>query len=683
MTSPLGFEVVARHGPARAGLLRTRRGVVETPTFMPVATHAHVRGLSMDEVASSQARFCLANTYHLLLRPGPEVIGAFGGVHRFMGWEGGVLTDSGGFQIFSLPGFREISEEGARFRSPYDNQPVLLTPESSVGMQQTLGSDVMMVLDVCLPSTSDEATTQAAMERTHRWALRSLAAKDAKATGQALFGIVQGGVHRRLREASAAFLTAHPFDGFAIGGLAVGEAREALYEVAGYTAPLLPDARPRYLMGVGTPIDLVESVHRGLDMFDCIVPAKMAQQGYAYTFDGLLRLARAEHRTSELPLEAGCPCSTCRGTTRAYLRHLLAGNHQLGARLLTIHNLAMYQRLMQRMRRAIVEGRWEQEYRTLRDALSPPKQGLRQVTGSQRGDFELVTTRSGARAVRHVGHGEVMHPVGPWVEANGLYVTQTKVAERLRESSDEPFRVLDVGLGAAANAVAVLEAARGLGAERGRPLEIVSLELDTTPVQLALEDPAGFPFLAPWRDALAVLLAEGRWESQALSWRLLLGDAQGTLDEADGQFDLVLFDPFSPEANPALWTVDFLRRVRGKAWYQGAQGTLLATYSAATPTRVALLLAGFYVGAGAATGTRQETTLASSQLELLEAPLGARWLERWRRSSARGPHGQAFDDEVQRAVEAHPQFTGLARPGAGARAGGAQGTTVKLPDQGP
>ncbi len=664
MTSPLGFELVARRGAARAGLLFTRRGVVQTPTFMPVATHAHVRGLSMDEVAQSEARICLANTYHLLLRPGPEVIGTFGDVHRFMGWKGGVLTDSGGFQIFSLPGFREISEEGARFRSPYDNQPVLLTPESSVGMQQVLGSDVMMVLDVCLPSTSDEALTQDAMERTHRWAVRSLAARDAKATGQALFGIVQGGVYRRLREASAQFLTAQPFDGFAIGGLAVGEARETLYEVTGYTAPLLPADRPRYLMGVGTPIDLVESVHRGMDMFDCIVPAKMAQQGYAYTFGGMLRLARAEHRTSELPLEEGCPCATCKGTTRAYLRHLLAGNHQLGARLLTVHNLAMYQRLMQRMRQAIVDGRWDEEYRTLRDALSPPKQGLRPVTGSQRGDFELVTTRSGARAVRHTGHGEVMHPVGPWLEANTLYVTQTKVAERLQEKSDEPFRVLDVGLGAAANAVAVLEAARQLGPARGRPLEVVSLELDTTPLRLALDDAAGFPFLSPWRDALGVLLDEGRWEAQSLSWRLLLGDAQVTLDEADGQFDLVLFDPFSPESNPALWTVDFLRRVRGKGWYQGAQGTLLATYSAATPTRVALLLAGFYVGAGASTGTRQETTVASSQLELLSEPLGERWLERWRRSSARGPHGQPFDDEVRRAVEAHPQFKDATRASA-------------------
>jgi queuine tRNA-ribosyltransferase len=244
----------------------------------------------------------------LLLRPGVEVFKQFGDVHRYMKWDGGVLTDSGGFQIFSLPGAREISEKGAHFRSPYDNHAHLLSPETSIETQQAIGSDIMMVLDVCIPSTSAEPETREAMERTHRWALRSLAARNAKDTGQAVFAIVQGGVFPELRTASAGFLTQHPFDGFAIGGLAVGESRELLYSMTQHTAPQLPANKPRYLMGVGTPIDLVEAVNAGVDMFDCIVPPKMAQQGYAYTFEGQLRMTRTEYRLADDPLDPTCGC---------------------------------------------------------------------------------------------------------------------------------------------------------------------------------------------------------------------------------------------------------------------------------------------------------------------------------------------------------------------------------------
>jgi len=651
--SPIRHQLL-RTAPsgARAGVLHTRRGETPTPTFMPVATHAHVRNHTPDEVAASQASFCLANTYHLLLRPGVEVFQRFGGIHAFMGWKGGVLTDSGGFQIFSLPGEREITEEGARFRSPYDNHRHLLSPESSIATQQAIGSDIMMVLDVCVPSTSPLDVTREAMERTHRWAVRSLAERNRKDTGQAVFAIVQGGVFPQLRAESAFELTRHPFDGFAIGGLAVGESRELLYATARDTARLLPEDRPRYLMGVGTPIDLVECVNSGIDLFDCIVPSKMAQQKYAYTFEGQLRLTRAEYRLSDAPLDASCGCPVCRTFTRGYLRHLAQGNHHLSDRLLGEHNLWHYAALMRRMRQAILEDRWAEEYRALRDLLTPPSR-LPRSTGVAAGAFEVVTTRSGTRAVRHLGHGEVMHPVGPWVESNRLYVDQLGLEARLARPSDEPVRILDVGLGAGANAVAALARARAMGPRRLRPLEVVSLEHDATPLTLALEDPEGFPWLQPFAEPARELLRSHRWEEPSLSWRLQLGDARTTLEELDGSFDLIFFDPFSPEANPDLWTVGFLRAVRSRTLYDGA---MLATYSAATPTRVSLLLAGFFVGQGWSTGTRTETTTAANRLELLPEPLGARWLERWRRSSARGAHGEPFSEQLERAVLEHPQF---------------------------
>ncbi|MBX5481346.1 MAG: tRNA guanosine(34) transglycosylase Tgt [Myxococcaceae bacterium] len=365
---PLGFELAAVDPTgARAGLLHTRRGTVPTPAFMAVGTHAHVRHLSPAEVRDLvDAPIMLGNTYHLMLRPGVEVLRRFGGIHRFMDWDRPVLTDSGGFQIFSLPGDREISEKGAHFRSYVDNSRHLLSPEKSIEVQQAIGSDIMMVLDVCIDSTSDFDTTLAAMERTHRWALRSLKARDVGDTTQALFAIVQGGVHEKLRRESAAFLTAHPFDGFAIGGLAVGETRAEREAMAELVTGLLPTDRPRYLMGVGTPIDLVEAVRRGVDMFDCILPGKMAQQSYAYTFAGKIRLVRTEYRLADEPLDSECDCMVCARFSRAYIHHLMKGKHHLGARLIGIHNLRHYQLLMRRMRAAILAGTFEALYRELK-----------------------------------------------------------------------------------------------------------------------------------------------------------------------------------------------------------------------------------------------------------------------------------------------------------------------------
>jgi queuine tRNA-ribosyltransferase len=304
-----------------------------------------------------------------MLRPGIEVFKTFGGIHPFMNWSGPVLTDSGGFQIFSLPESRQITEKGALFRSFHDNSRRMLSPEVSIQMQQAINSEVMMVLDVCIESTADDAATRLAMERTHRWALRSLEATAAQPTGQALFAIVQGGVHPKLRDESVQFLTQHPFDGFAVGGLAVGETKPEREEMTERVTQQLPQDRPRYLMGVGTPIDLLEAVRRGVDMFDCIIPTKMAQQGYAYSFDGQVRVTRDVFRHASQPIDPRCDCRVCRTYSLGYLNHLLKGKHRLGTRLLALHNVRHYQMLMARMRQAILEGTFDSLRRSLLERL--------------------------------------------------------------------------------------------------------------------------------------------------------------------------------------------------------------------------------------------------------------------------------------------------------------------------
>lgn len=365
----VGFSLVSTTAPgARAGVLHTRRGDIPTPVFMPVATRASFRHISMDDARSTSAKIILSNTYHLLDAPGPQVFESFGDVHRFMGWQGAVLTDSGGYQIFSLPGERSISQRGAQFRLP-SGRKHLLTPESSIEMQQAIGSDIMMVLDVCLESTADELRTREAMATTHAWAARSLEAHARNPRGQALFGIVQGGVHPALREQSAKEITTLPFDGFAIGGLAVGETRTERETMTALCTALLPQDKPRYLMGVGTPLDLVEAVQRGVDMFDCILPTKMAQQGYAYTFHGVLETLRPAMQHAQGPLEPGCTCLACRSQPLGYIHHLLRVGNGQGVRWLAIHNVHHTQTLMSRLRGAILGGGWEALYAELREHL--------------------------------------------------------------------------------------------------------------------------------------------------------------------------------------------------------------------------------------------------------------------------------------------------------------------------
>jgi queuine tRNA-ribosyltransferase len=354
MLLPFSIEARDPASRARAGTLVTAHGAVSTPVFMTVGTRATVTGLDPLDLQALGAPVVLGNTYHLMLRPGPEAFRRVGGIHRFMGYSGPVLTDSGGYQIFSLASDRTLSERGATFKSYVDGRQHLLSPERSIEIQTAIGSDIMMVLDECIESTSSEAATRQAMERTHRWALRSLRARTNPA--QALFAIVQGGVVPELRRASAAFLTAHPFDGFAIGGLAVGDTRAEREDVTRASAELLPEDRPRYLMGVGTPPDLLHAMLAGVDMFDCVLPTHLAWQGTAFTGAGRVKVTRGSCATADVPLDAACTCNTCSRFSRAYLNHLFKCSEPLGPRLLSLHNLHHYYCLMREARAHILAG---------------------------------------------------------------------------------------------------------------------------------------------------------------------------------------------------------------------------------------------------------------------------------------------------------------------------------------
>jgi queuine tRNA-ribosyltransferase len=351
---PFTLRAVDAASGARRGTALTAHGPIETPAFMAVGTRATVTGLTPADLVAIGTQVVLGNTYHLMLRPGPELFLRVGGIHRFMRWDGPVLTDSGGYQIFSLAGDRTVSEKGATFRAYTDGRTHLLSPERSIEIQTAIGSDIMMVLDVCLDSTTDVVALRDAMERTHRWALRSLAARtDPK---QALFAIVQGGVNMELRRESAARLVEHPFDGFALGGLSVGDTRTEREDVTDFAAGLLPADRPRYLMGVGTPADLVHAVSAGIDLFDCVLPTHLAWQGTAFTSTGRVRVTRGPAGQADVPLDAACDCSTCATFSRAYLHHLFKCSEPLGPRLLSIHNLRHYHALMAEARAAIEAG---------------------------------------------------------------------------------------------------------------------------------------------------------------------------------------------------------------------------------------------------------------------------------------------------------------------------------------
>jgi queuine tRNA-ribosyltransferase len=349
------FEVLARDGRARRGRLKLAHGAVDTPAFMPVGTYGAVKTVSPADLTDVGAQIVLGNTFHLWLRPGTGVIQAHGGLHRFMGWSGPILTDSGGFQVWSLGPLRKISEEGVRFQSPVNGDACFLTPEESMRIQRALAADIVMVFDECTPYPATFEQARESMQLSLRWAERSKRAHEGNPN--ALFGIVQGGVFETLRDASLNALSAMIFDGYAIGGLSVGETKAEMERILTHTAPQLPADRPRYLMGVGTPRDIVNAVANGIDMFDCVLPTRNARNGWLYTREGVIRLRNARYRDDLAPPDARCGCYTCRHFTRAYLHHLQRVNEMLGSRLNTLHNLHYYQDIMRGLRAAIEAGR--------------------------------------------------------------------------------------------------------------------------------------------------------------------------------------------------------------------------------------------------------------------------------------------------------------------------------------
>jgi len=349
------FELIAQDGNARAGVFHTPHGDILTPVFAPVGTQASVKAVTSRELEALSASLVLANTYHLYLRPGAELIAEFGGLHHFMNWHGPMLTDSGGYQVFSLSSIRKVDEDGVTFRSHIDGSTHRLNPEKAVAIQEQLGADIIMAFDEC-PDPYDQKYNIKAMERTHRWAERCLAAQTRR--DQALFGIVQGGIYPDLRVQSAEFIASLGFPGHAIGGLSVGETKDEMHAMLDVVTPILPANKPRYLMGVGSPEDLVNGVLRGVDIFDCVLPTRLARHKAALTMTGRINLLNAINSRSHAPIEEGCQCDTCQNYSRAYLRHLLVAKEMVAATLISIHNLHVLLELMRQARQAIIEHRY-------------------------------------------------------------------------------------------------------------------------------------------------------------------------------------------------------------------------------------------------------------------------------------------------------------------------------------
>ena len=658
---------------ARAAMFQTLHGEVKTPVFMPVGTQATVKGQTVESLKATGARVLLVNTYHLLLRPGPEVLRKLGGIHCFMNWDGPVLSDSGGFQIFSLPHSRAMKEEGARFQSYVDGKSYLLSPESSIEIQKIIGSDIMMALDQCIPAAASRGEAAAAMELTHRWAERSLRARGE--SPQALFGIVQGACYPDLRRKSVEFLGGLPFDGFAIGGLAVGETRGERYELTRLVAGYLPEHLPRYLMGVGTPIDLLEAVHCGVDMFDCIIPSQLAQRGVAFTSRGKLQLRRSVHKMCEESLDPRCDCYACWNYSRAYIHHLIKCDEFLGWHLLGVHNMAFYHRLMREMRENILRGDFCGYYDAKRSELTrtdednprrAPKKA-KTAAPARLGDYEVYTSGRGFFSIRQISSGEVMHSVNaPGDEANKLYIEQSCLGARLpeRKGRADELVIWDVGLGAASNAMAAIrcfESACAKHGERGiGSLLLLSFESDLDPLRLAAKDLVRFPHLrhgAPWR-----ILTTGNWQhySGLLRWELLHGDCRSFIESATAP-DCIFYDPFSYKADLMLWTREIFARIFSRCAAKSAE---LYTYSASTAVRGALLSAGFFVAAGVGIGPKPDTTIAFASAKaaadhpLAPPLLGRDWLGRWRRSGAKFPAALPTEerDLFEKLIEEHPQF---------------------------
>lgn len=669
------LDAQAADSRARAATFRTLHNEVQTPLFMPVGTQATVKAQLPQTLEDAGSQILLVNTYHLLLRPGPEVFRRTGGIHGFMSWNRSVLTDSGGFQIFSLPHSRSMSEEGAVFQSYLDGKIILLSPEVSIETQKAIGSDIMMALDHCIASTADEATARAALEITNRWAARSLAARGD--SPQSIFGIVQGALFPDLRRQSAAGLGEMPFDGYAIGGLAVGESKSEREEMCEFTAHLLPADKPRYLMGVGTPLDILEAVHRGIDMFDCIMPTQLAQRGAVFTSRGFLQMRRGVYKYSQEKLDPACTCPTCQRYSRAYLHHLTKTGETLGWQLLGKHNIHFYHQLMRDIRESILAGRFLDLYREKRaflhesDMDNPIREQRRKRTKSLTlGDYEVHKAWEGFASIRQISSGEIMHSrTAPMEEARQLYIEQARLAERLRLSANEnaenaaPLVIWDVGLGAAANAMAAIgcyekEAAAGTV----RPLRIISFENDLDSLRLAFRHSRDFPYLR--HSGPAGILTDGQWQSRehpGLSWLLLPGNFLETMARAPAPPDLIFYDMFSSKTSGDQWKIAAFRKVFVAC---AGRPVELFTYTCSTANRAALFATGFFVAKGRNAGEKVETTIAftpeafASPLTRQHELLSCDWLEKWSRSAAKFPEeiGEDQHASFEQTIRGHAQF---------------------------
>jgi len=667
------LEAEAPGSRARAATFTTLHGVVQTPIFMPVGTQATVKSQTVDSLKTIGANVLLANTYHLLLRPGPEVLKKFGGIHQFMNWDRPVLTDSGGFQIFSLPHSRQMNENGAVFQSYVDKTSILLSPEVSIQTQRAINSDIMMVLDQCIPSTSPHAQALAAMELTHRWAKRSLIARED--SPQSMFAIVQGACYADLRKQSAEFLAGLEvngvgFDGFAVGGLAVGESKSEREDFTELAASFLPKHLPRYLMGVGTPIDILEAVHRGIDMFDCILPSQLAQRGTAFTSKGKLQLRRSVYKFSEERLDPDCVCSTCANYSKAYLHHLTKTEEVLGWHLIALHNFTFYQRLMREIRESILAGKFLEYYQEKRAELVKDDEenpstpvSLPKLSRAEKrktlGDYEVHTNPRGFSSIRQISSGEIMHSVTPpEEEARILYVEPSRIKERIRDS--ENIVIWDVGLGAATNAMAALNeiiAAFEASPESTSQVQIVSFENDLDPLKLALRHTHLFPSLR--HAAPATLMHEGYWKHPTLpiEWTLHHDDFLKKLEIAPKP-DLIYYDLFSSNSDIRFWQRDTFQKI--KKHCEGHPFQVL-TYTASTLVRATLLAEGFFVGYGVGIGPKAHTTTIFNDEVLARKTgnlLGAEWLARWERSGAQFPENLNDGQKTEFAlkVRKHSQF---------------------------
>ena len=715
----LNFNVEARAegSHARAARFRTLHNEVLTPLFMPVGTQATVKAQLTSMLEDTGSQILLANTYHLLLRPGPEVFEKIGGIHPFMSWKRSVLTDSGGFQIFSLPNSRQMTEDGRRrFESYVDGRKILLSPEKSIATQKSIGSDIMMVLDQCIPSTASARRRARRMELTHRWAKRSLDARGD--SPQSLFGIVQGALLQDLRKESAETCSAQ----HAVRRLRDRRPRGRREQDASARTPASsPRASARRTARAiswasARPLDLLEAVHRGVDMFDCVLPTKLGGRGGAYTSRGHVNLRRGIYRTMDAPLDASCTCLTCSRYSRAYLAHLTRTQEVLGWTLIGHHNIHFYHQLMREIRASILEGRFLELYREKReylqaDDLDYPITGPKINHAKRRkepsrvlGAYEVILSNERAAEIaaqpwntgtlseglalklaneaknpvhaslRHRDSQEIMHSrSAPEFEAKRLYVDQSRMAERLHTTdpalANQPLVIWDVGLGGAANAMGAVrcyEEQFEIAAAQGktvRPLHIVSFENDMDSLKLALLHDDKFTYLR--HSAPTAILKQGRWESKShagLSWGLIQGDFLELIGSAleIATPDIIFYDLYSFKTIADAWTRETFKRLHARCATRPCE---LFTYTASTAARVALLAAGFYVAKGLSTGEKVETTVALTVTPTAPPPahhllLGAEWLGRWGRSHAKYPPGLSVDlqPEFETLIRNHGQF---------------------------